>query len=173
MSSSINKKNKLVRKLIEFCTETIKGHESGFYKTVTNTSMLPLTRDDLKTDKMYNIITLSAINYLNICYKSLILKNDPYVINKFKEMTDIFTHSEVCLLNIICMLLMKVHTGLDRKNLDIASYEKYMKSLTVEIDLLTSPQYNMLLQNVNHVCTGEDITTCNPNEPMFHAKQYE
>jgi hypothetical protein len=147
----------------EFCFNTICGHESGFYKFFV---MKDLDLDALKGD-MSNMIKFTTANYLNSAYKSLIKKDDEYIIEKFGEMMQINNHSAICLLNIISAVILDVHIDLDRKLLNTKSYQLYMGSLQQQLTTKSQHILDILVKNLSHSCTGTDISTCDPDKPMF------
>ena len=74
---------------------------------------------DLKLLQIKNIISLlnqSLVNYLNIYYKSLILEDNKYIIDYFTEMRNIHNHLEICLLNIILIIIQNIYNDFDRNN---------------------------------------------------------
>ena len=74
---------------------------------------------DLKLLQIKNIISLlnqSLVNYLNIYYKSLILEDNKYIIDYFAEMRNIHNHLEICLLNIILIIIQNIYNDFDRNN---------------------------------------------------------
>ena len=161
-----DKNKQLARLICQFCESTMLGHESGFYKACG--SLIPVPRDKLKTGMFLPLIRDATCSYLNNTYRSLIIKNDPYIIQKFGEMQSVNHHSAICLLNIIAMIIMNVHFNLDRENLDITSYDKYMESIKAQINDKLKEMNGKLTSTISHECHGVDISTCNPNEPMFH-----
>jgi hypothetical protein len=149
-------RKKLGNLIIAFVSETIFGHERGFYRT------------GMEVGTGY--IQLAAMNYMNTCYKSLILKNDPYVVGKFKEMTDLIGHSEVCLINIIMQIFISVHMSLDRSKIDRSTLETLSETVKVEIARVIEPLRDTIGKCVSHECHGEKIEDCDPNEPLFFVK---
>jgi hypothetical protein len=150
--------------LRDFCFSTICGHESAFYKMFVKRQE---DLNNLKEGGMSNFIKFATANYLNGAYVSLIKKNDPYIIEKFGEMCQINNHSAICLLNIIAVVILKVHTSLDRKLFNINSYELYMGSISQQLNIESRRILEKLTKNVSHQCHGTDISTCDPNKPMF------
>ena len=146
----------LIRK---FCFNTIRGHESGLYKSA-------LYRDIMQTDMAVIILAHITIEYLNGCYKSLILRNDKYVIDVFDDMQKIDNHSVICLLHIILETIKMVHFRFDRNKLDMTNYDCYMisvdKELTDKIKIV-----DKLEEILSHKCNGIDIKTCDPTKPLF------
>jgi len=109
--------------ILAFASETIIGHERGLYKQGIPVSV--------------PAIQLATANYLNVCYKSLILRDDPFVIQKFKEITDVIGHSEVCLISIIMQIILALHQSIDRSNLNFESVSTLENGLNVQLALLT------------------------------------
>lgn len=159
-----SKTNALAKLLCDFCFETMQGHESGFYK-LHQIKKLPIA--DLLGDEMIILIKNVTLYYLNDAYKSLILKSDPFILDKFDAMCKINNHSEICLLNIIALTIINIHVNLNRSKLDITSYDTYMNGIRDQLDSEFTSILNTLTNSISHTCTGIDISTCNPNEPMF------
>jgi hypothetical protein len=159
-----SKTNALAKLLCDFCFETITGHESGFYK-LNQIKKLPVA--NIVGDEMIILIKNVTLFYLNDAYKSLILKSDPYILAKFDAMCKINNHSEICLLNIIALTIINIHADLDRSQFDITSYDTYMKSVRDQLAFRFESVLNVLTNSISHTCTGIDISTCDPNEPMF------
>lgn len=153
----------------EFIKTTMSGQESGIYKASKMKSP-PIKCDDLNKMHTANVFMIFICDYLNVCYKALILKNDDYVVDEFKKLTSIHGHSEICLLNIIFAIMTNIHTRLDRKLYDISSYEKYMKSFVDQFETIENDVVTMLTQKLSHDCKGIKIETCNADEPLFYVK---
>jgi hypothetical protein len=149
-------RKKLGDLIIAFVSETIYGHERGLYRAGVPVSI--------------GIIQFSAMNYLNGCYKSLILKDDEYVMTKFSEMTDLIGHSEVCLINIIMQIMVGVHTQLDRSKIDTTTLETLSLTVQAETARVIAPLKELVYKCISHECHGEKIEDCDPNEPLFFAK---
>lgn len=143
--------------LILFVQYTLLGQESALFKMIKN-------KNDLKDETIRISLKNCAIYYLNSCYKSLILKNDQYITEIFKGME---THREICLLNIIAVIIQKYITDSKRENLNISSYDSYMGSVKLEVLRILDPTKEIIQRNLLHNCSSEDISKCNPDEPMF------
>lgn len=139
--------------IVNFVIDIIHGNECGLFKS--EIKITPL------------VIQLTAANYINVCYKALILKDDQYVVNKFKEMTDLKNHSEICLLNIIMQIVVMVHLNLDRTLIDISSPEALESSTRIEIIRVIDPMREIIRNVIVHECHGEKIENCDPNKPLF------
>ena len=142
--------------MIAFISETILGHERGLYK-----AGIPVSAP---------IIQVATANYLNTCYKSLIVKDDAFVLGKFREMTELIGHSEVCLINIIAQIMMAVHMNLDRSKIDTTSVETVDISVKTEVSRIFDPLRETVYKSLSHECHGEKIEDCDPNEPLFQIK---
>lgn len=159
--------DKLANLMSDFICETIGGFESGLYKSLTS------HKEDINKIKSQNMTFLLVnfnINYYNRAYSSLIRKNDPYIVEKFGEMNKIMNHSYICLLNIMFKLTTEIITGYDRTLFNTTSYEDYMKSVKIVLDTCKEFLLTELPNMISHNCTGIDIQTCNPDEPLFYMK---
>ena len=144
---------KLCDYVVTFVAETICANEIGFFRTGIAVTA--------------NTIQLTAANYINVCYRALILKNDDYVLNVFKEMTDLTGHSEICLLNTIIQILVPVHLSLDRTKFNRCSITTLESSVRLEIVRVIGPLLKDIQTMVSHECHGESIDTCDPTEPLI------
>lgn len=145
--------------IVEFCLNTIKGMESGFYKTFAKKNTLILT-----TNVLQDTINGFIIDYLNRTYRSLIVDDDVYITDVFEKMKP-YNHSFVCILNIIAQLIKVLVEKMHRPLLQTGSYESYMTSVEQQLHILAYIfRSNM---NLSHKCTGIDIRTCDPDKPMF------
>jgi len=158
--------------LIEFVYNTMCGQESGIYKSiVTNTLDIPLTT--LKTPLIIELFNGAITDYLNQCYKALILKNDAYIIESFtkiKESSPEGKHSYICLLNIIACLIFYFHKRIIRENFDLSSYNNYMTSFTQEFNNVYLKNVFELRSKFNHICGDtRNIDNMDPNIEMFKS----
>jgi hypothetical protein len=169
MASASDETIQLAKIIVEFCKNTVKGHESGFFKLISRET-IPMSVSDLSVNNnvtIKNFIINATGKYLNSCYRSLIREDDPFIVNEFLNMTKIMKHSEICLLNIIFSVILKIHLELDRTKLNHSSYENYMTSVRDEINIKSSGICDILSNSLSHNCDGIDISTCDPDDDMF------
>jgi len=173
------KKEKLASLIVSFVHDTMKGQESGTFK-MFKLGHLPFPIETLKSGVVILAIFNGAIiDYLNSCYRYLILGTDQFILSKFQEMTSLCGHSEICLLNIIGRLIQNVHGKLDRSRLEASSttttIDQYLKSFDREFNAIVTVQgglKDILSKSLQHTCAGKDIKTCDPTKPMFHASSF-
>lgn len=177
----------LAQLICDFCFETILGHESGMYEEyeMQNQPFETLCAN------MDSAIRDYTMEYLNKVYKSLILKNDKHIQDKFDAMCKIsiltpvkknFTkkkkksnlkpiskpHSAICLLKIIAVFIIDTHMDLDRGKFDItADHEEYMLSIMEQLNVIISPSLDTLVERITHICEDDDISKYNANVPLF------
>jgi hypothetical protein len=156
MSSS-----KLAQLMVDFTESTILGVESGMYKTIKHL---------LKENNIKQIQYGFCVEYYNSAYRSLILNNDTYFVEKFTEMHQELSHSYICLLNIIFTISLRLIDSIDRNKLDDSTYDKYIKSVQKEIKKAEFFKVEYFEPLLSHTCSGTDIKTCNPDEPLFFIK---
>ena len=143
--------------LIEFATNTLAGLESALYKTL---------KDGLVN--VHNRMAPSLLaNYLNETYKSLILQSNEYVLESFQKMKSFHKHSEICLLHMIMNICMGILQQMDCSRADFSTYDNYMYSITEQMKALGVLMLPILRDTVNHVCHGEGLEGCDPNDPLF------
>lgn len=151
-----------------FAKNTIAGQESGLYKSLYLHKIKIANIDNIRCDTVKILLQYSIMDYLNACYKSLILKNDNYVISCFDKMKKEKNHSEICLLNILFVVLRSAIIDVDRHKFNDTTYDNFMYSVQREYEIfLNTIDYEKLL---NHECSGEKIENCNPNESLFYIK---
>lgn len=148
-----------------FIIDSMSGVESALYKS---TKIQNHALEHLKQNETKSIIFMLTIKYLNICYRSLILKDDNYVIDKFNEMIKYKKHSFICLLNIYARVMQMIIEMIDRSHLEVDSYEKYMDSYNTQLLMMIGTMEFEKL--VSHDCKGIDITICDPDKPLFQLK---
>ena len=164
-------KVKLVLVMNEFITNTICGHESGFYKMM----LRGILSKDILSNKviMMSLINQAAANYLNGAYVAFIKENDPYYLKYFYGMANCMQHSHICLLNIVMKYLTLVHNDIDRSKLDLSSYNSYMKCVEDMVNSKLKSMKKTLIDSISHKCIGEDIRKCDPNKKFFVLKNAE
>jgi len=158
---SRQEKERVADIMLEFISNTITGHESGFYKLMNG------SEDTLKSDQMRTAIDLSSVNYLNQAYKSLIKNDDEYFAKYFKAMAGIMNHSYICLLNIILVHMLNIHEAIKRSDLDTSTYDNYMTTIEVQIKNLSNSTRPLIVESISHDCHGEDIKDCDPEQDLF------
>lgn len=150
-----------------FIQNTIFGQESGLYKSLYLYN-IDTGIDNIRSNTAKILLQYAIVDYLNSCYKSLILKDDDYVINYFAKIKKEKHHSEICLLNIMFAVIRSAFLEVDRHKFNDMTYDKFMDSVKKEYsEYLGGIDYDKLL---NHECNGEKIENCNPNEPLFLIK---
>lgn len=163
--TELNQKTmQLANLILDFTKNSIMGTESGLYKTLKQLVRSPIIK---------NVQMNFLVEYFNGAYRAIILNGDQYFVSKFSEMHNILDHSYICLLNItfaICIQLVEI---INRDELDISSYDNYMESLAIQITNNEIFKPEVVAQFLSHTCQGIDIKTCDPNEPMFYAKEKE
>jgi ABC-type siderophore export system fused ATPase/permease subunit len=166
----------LTHQMIKFIKNTIMGHESGMYKSIAIAKESSTDKDKinlslLQGKKILELFANVSENYFNKCYKSLVLRDDEYIVKIFDDMKAQFGHSQLCLLIIIANSCMKIHFEMDREKLDVSSYDNYMKSVKAQLDTLMGVDFiTMSTASFGHNCSGEDITKCDPTIKNFTFK---
>lgn len=169
MMSSIDKKTcKLAWCIVNFVHNTLKGQESGMYKIIRMGRIPNFKISDLHTPLTMTILRGAIIDYLNSCYRSLILDDDSYVLYHFKKMKKYYNHSEICLLNIIAMVIQNFHLAIDRSKFNISNIENYIESFDREFEKAILPMLIILISTLSHTCVGKNIKDCSPDSPMFY-----
>ena len=151
--------------LLEFVDSTLLGQESALYKSCETSLRQP--RSILKSRVVLVILQHTLVDYLNACYKSLILNDDEYITKQFDAMTLSHGHSAVCLLNILASMIFNTANTFDRSLLDISSYESYMKAASDQLSVIRLTHAPTLQRSLSHTCSGMDIKSCDPNKPLF------
>lgn len=147
----------------EFVFNTLKGHESAFYKIFNEIISL-----NSKSIEIQSLCNVAIVKYMNGSYKSLILDDDPYITGSFNVMSS--NHSKSCLLIFLGVEMSDLHLSLNRENFDTSSYQKYMDSVERELDSKFSSFSAKLEKLFSHKCEGKNIKDCNPNDLPFYVK---
>lgn len=151
--------------ILDFVKDTMVGQEGGMYKMFSHSGMCV---SGLKENNAKMLLFYGVVDYMNLCYRSLIKKDDEYVVERFSEMKAVLNHSEICLLNIVFATIKNIHDRLDRSQFDTTDYEKYKNSVHQQIINISLSMFDSLKNSLGHDCTGEKIENCNPDEDMFH-----
>lgn len=160
--------NRIASLMCKFVTQTIIGHERGMYRFFATTRQ-PMDR--LRVPNTFRtLFGDAAVSYFNGAYKSLILRDDKYIQASFDEMHNVCGHSYVCLLNIVFKAYMTMHSQIDRTKLDTVSLASYQKSVETMIVPLAERFLTFCATMMNHKCSGIDISTCDPDKPLFELK---
>lgn len=153
--------------ICNFIESTAIGHERAIYR-LFSIKAVPL--QVLQESTFDSLHLKQSIGYFNNAYRSLILRDDPYIAAHFDAMHKVSGHSYICLLNIVFATYLATHRAVDRSSLNLSSLEALTESLKTRLQPLLVALKNDLEKSFSHQCHGIDIKTCNPNEPMFYAK---
>jgi len=158
-----NSQNMFAERMLNFVMTTLRGQYSGLYKSglVCTTPFARL--------KMIHVGAL--VTYFNDAYKSLIRRDDEYIVNVFNSIKKIYNHSEICLLNILfaaCKkcIEMTVETNLNKDSgyqMFMACVEKELVRIVGAMSMVAS-----FRKLATHDCHGMKIELCNPEEDMFY-----
>lgn len=114
------------------------------------------------------ILNDGIVDYLNSCYRSLILCDSAYITYHFSKMKRCYNHSEICLLNIIALVIKAFHLTLDRRAYDISGdIDAYLSSFDRQFEILSLPMIMIVSCTLSHKCVGKNIKECDPQIPMF------
>lgn len=155
-------KQKLAELIHDFVVCTIYGFERAYYRTKDN---LGINLQDAK--QCINLPAIAHEPYYNKLYKSLILRDDKYVIDSFDEMRSVFNHGYICLLNICLTISMNLHKSLQRHLFDVSSLDEYSKSVEFQLVLTKDLMIDEITKCISHTCKGDDISKNDPNEPFI------
>jgi len=118
---------------------------------------------------LVKLISGMVIDYLNKVYRSIILRDIPYICEVFDAMTS-HSHSFVCILNIIAHVVQIFYATMNRAritNASSGSYAEYMSEVYLQL-LLVKTELTKTLK-LDHKCSGIDIMTLDPNKPLFYS----
>lgn len=156
---------KLAQLMTDFICNTVHGYESGLYKGISS------HQDNFAKfgDHAFTIYLINFnVHYFNTAYSSLIKNDDPGLTEKFDEMQEVLNHSYICLLNILFRLTTEILTSYTRTKLNTSSYKSYMDNIESILEERRVALMIELPKCLSHECTGLDIKTCNPDEPLFY-----
>jgi len=154
----------LLQFIIDFCGDVIRNHESKLYKSYAVDKRVDLTKAEFK-----EYITIFIFGYINAIYFSLIRKDNPQLVKKFEAMKKIHKHSMCCLLELTRQILVVLYDCLPRCKLDIKSYETYMNSVTLCLNIIKGICFKHFskVPSFQHQCEEIDFDQCDPNQPLF------
>jgi len=152
----------------EYITRTIVGIVRGCWRSVQ------LREDTMNPSTFGTCVKLGVPQYFNICYRALILKNDPVVLHDFDQIDKHVKnpHSRICLLILfhkyILLLLQDIcwDTIWDAKTVDEAQ-ARFQTQWEIAHQV-GAEKLNAMLE---HQCHGEEISGCNPEEPLFVLRE--
>lgn len=135
----------------------------------------------------YSVIPAKQVllaNYLNDTWRSLILRDDQYIVSVFDRIhRDIPSESPVCLVHKIfsvgCALLqlkpeIAVSTPPERRLPSNAAYVNALRSLLLKLGELKARELLEPFFKREHACTGlryEDLKRENPDEAFFSVEK--
>ena len=132
---------------------------------------------------LYGIST-GIIHELNIAFKGLIRQDDEWAIHYFQPIHALSKHSYICLLHFVLNQIIMISKNLDRRLIVVLmvliqgslSKKNRLDFFThvLECFLLHYKEKileQQLIKQFQHVCTGEDITKCDPNKNLFYIKE--
>lgn len=158
-----------------FMKNVIIGTERAMYRTfgAKQTSVILL-----KSPKSIEMCVKLIIIYFNKAYKALIYSTngihkreedaDPYFYSVFSKITEEKKHSYICALNILLALAVQFEQSLDRSKFNTKDLDAYTDSVYEQYEEIFISYTELIKKNFDHECNGIDISTCNPNEDLFH-----
>lgn len=140
----------IIYNIWEFVINTLTGNESVFYKVYNKE--IELNTNNAIINSLCNVV---IVNYINGYYKTLILENDDYIVTIFNNMRG--SHSKNCIIIFLGVAMSNLHLSLQRENFNTLSYDKYIKSVRVELNN-KSPRFLIsLVRLLSHKCGGKDL----------------
>lgn len=115
---------------------------------------------DSKTAKLY------LMEHLNMCYKSLIVKDDPVIIDKFEQICQ-GVYSPVYILKVAMTFGSTFIDFVDSNKTKDITYPQLMQLLEMSVSIFVS----QLKSKESQIFTGTSgdipIDRCNPDQPLF------
>ena len=115
--------DKFIQEFSKFTTQAICGIYMSLYKIQKNIAN-------------YNIRLVLLTEYLNSCYKNLILQDDTYIITIFDNMQKLSCYSPICLLHNIMAISRIIVESLDDINSFILLPENILTKASVGSSLI-------------------------------------
>lgn len=153
--------SKFINVFNNFTTQTILGIYMSLYRIKKNI-------DD------YNIRLILLNQYLNDCYKNLILQDDTYIITIFNNMQKLSGYSPLCLLHHVMIISKIIVESLNDITCFILLPEDILRQrLSILIWLIVNNLTNKVFKNI-HICDGpKTLMDYNPNEPLFFLSEHK
>lgn len=166
----VDQEDKILNLLLDFIINNFMiGQERAMYRAISGN--FPSTNEfkisDLKTDNVGNIIAIFTAKYLNDCYKSVILRDDPYVVKTFDAIMAINNHSIVCLLNFIYYFIQICYKLMDRSLFNTDSLEVYSSRVNYQLGIIRFIIYKSFRGMMDHKCAGAKTSELDPNDPFI------
>lgn len=152
--------DKFIHKFSSFTTQAVCGIYMSLYKIQKNIAN-------------YNIRLVLLTEYLNSCYKNLILQNDTYIITTFNDMQKLSCYSPICLLHNVMSISRIIIESLDDINSFTLLPENILrKNLSIFIWLIVNSFTKEIFKNI-HKCDGpKTLIDCNSEEPLFFFSEH-
>ena len=115
-----------------------------------------------------NTRLILLIEYMNMCYKNLILQDDIYIKNTFDKMQLYSGYSPLCLLHNVMAISKVVVKSLDNiKSFLPCPIDELREKLSTIIWLIITPMINEVFKD-QHKCDGpKTLTDCDSEVPLF------
>lgn len=150
---------KLTSVILEFVENTTYGQLSGLFR-IYGTSLKTM-------QNRQNVLKGATANYFNTCLKSLILQDDPYVVEWFNKFWLYCSHSPICLSHVLFNLVCSIQEKIDFSQLDYSSLDKFRESERFQIKLIIEILRESVKTMISHECHGEKLEDLDPDTPLF------
>jgi hypothetical protein len=153
--------------LIDFSQQTVLDHMESLYKMYPqyiNKYFFPVV--------IYKQLIMTTTNYYNMIFKSLILKNDDELLKTINQMCK--NHKATCILNILFQLSVSfLHVIMEQHHkLRKSTKEEYIEDINgIILNEIANGKKKLLDENLAHICTGKDLSECDPEEPLLRVNK--
>jgi hypothetical protein len=163
------------KKITTFLFQTIKGFERALYRKhylepQLNSNWKEAGFDFKSREHFEYYCLVSHVYYFNSLHKSLVLKNDKYVIDSFNDFQASLKdwHSPICLLNIMIQVSQTWHLTINRNKCNVTDLAKYSQSIESQLNQSRNDITDKLTKCLSHKCNGLPLETeYDESRPMF------
>lgn len=166
-TSNTEVNNVFIDMILEFSQLAVLDHMESLYNIYPK-----YINSNFFSIATYKPIILSLVNYYNLVFKSLILKNDTELSEIFKKITSFHNHKEICLINIMLQLSISFlhHIMGNHHKFNKETSIDYTRDICDCIIKSTDEIRNILIKNIKHECNGQGLDECDPDKPLFSIK---
>lgn len=154
--------------LIEFSQHVILDHMESLYNTYSlyiNNKFFPIA--------IYKLLVSSIMEYYNLVFRSLIVKDDTELINRFQNLTSLYKHKAICLINILFQLSLSFlhHVMEDHHKFNKESLQDYISDIHDCMTNNINEKKEKIAENIKHECNGLNLDECDSDKPLFSLKE--
>lgn len=155
--------NNSINMILQFSQQTVIDHMQSLYNMYhqyINSKFFPIA--------VYKHIIILITDFYNHVFKSLILKDDIQLSEKFNKIN----HKEICVVNFMFQLSIAfLHTVMQNHNkFNKNTLQDYISDIYYCIIKDTDEKKILLINNFKHQCNALNLDQYDPDKPLFSIK---